>query len=83
MVDMFDLKEKSIKAVVSVERYLHRTRHRVLGKLDKMVRRRKSWKVQLNAVILFLESRMCKNQFGLRHRMLLWIEGIDMEEVHN
>ena len=36
MVDMFDLKEKSIKAVVSVERYLHRTRHRVLGKLDKI-----------------------------------------------
>ena len=65
--------------MVSVERYLHRTRRHISKVFEEMVGRGESWKVQLNIVISFMDGidETIKPIWSTLHV----IKGSDMEEV--
>ena len=71
------------QGMLSVEQYLHRTRHHIFKVIEEMVRRDNSWKIQLNVVILFR-----KRDGSDETEKPIWsspphtvMEGTDMEEV--
>jgi len=70
------------QSMVSVEQYLHRTRHHMSKVIEEMVRRGDSWKIQLNVVMLFRKrdgsDETEKPIWSLPHTVM---EGTDMEEV--
>ena len=72
------------QGMVTVEQYLHRTKNHMLEKLEDMVRREESWKVQLNIVLLFRKrdgsDETEKPIWSSPHVIM---EGTDLEEVIN
>jgi len=68
--------------MVSVEQYLHRTRHHISKVIEEMVRRGDSWKIQLNVVMLFRKrDGSDEREKPIWSSPYVFMEGSDIEEA--